>query len=289
MAAVKSQLRAFIFPPSARAAFEVAGGERDECSVDKIARNMASRAGAPRARVLALVLAPLALFGAAAPAPGREKVLTQVRVPHHYYYREMYLPQAASGIASPAWSPDGKELAVSIEGALYRVELGSGVARQLTNGPGYDYQPDWSPDGRQLAYASYHDDAVELRALELASGRSWPLLSNGAVNVEPRWSPDGRRLAFTAHRAGDASGVRDVWVMRADGTEQRRLAKTPDRFELQVDWGPAPGRRMVVAADGYFPHLDVIDTGGRTTRRLTPLYATSHPPKASARAATSTP
>ena len=127
---------------------------------------MPSRAGAPRARVLALlVLAAASLPGAGAEGPGREKVLKQVRVPHHYYYREMYLPQAASGIASPAWSPDGQQLAVSIEGALWRIELESGVARQLTNGPGYDYQPDWSPDGRLLAYASYHDDAVELRAL----------------------------------------------------------------------------------------------------------------------------
>src|SRR5262245_58502304 len=107
---------------------------------------MASRAGAQSTRVLALVLAPLALLGAAATGPGREKVLKQVRVPHHYYYREMHLPQAASGIASSVWSFDGKELAVSIEGALYRLDPDSGVARQLTNGLGYDYQPDWSPD-----------------------------------------------------------------------------------------------------------------------------------------------
>ena len=261
MAAVKSQLRAFIFPPSARAAFEVAGGERDECSVDKIARNMASRAGAPRARVLALVLASLALFGAAAAGPGREKVLKQVRVPHHYYYREMYLPQAASGVASPAWSPDGKELAVSIEGALYRVALDSGVARQLTNGPGYDYQPDWSPDGRLLAYGSYHDDAVELRVLELASGRSWPLLSNGAVNVEPRWSPDGRRLAFTstAHE-----GRFHVFLLDApDGKpgEPRRLTEERDsglpryyysRFDqyLSPSWSPDGSELVLVSNRG---------------------------------------
>jgi Tol biopolymer transport system component len=261
MAAVKSQLRAFIFPPSARAAFEVAGGERAECSVDKIARNMASRVGAPRARVLALVLAPLALLGAAASGPGREKVLQQVHVPLHYYYREMYLPQATSGVASPSWSPDGQELAVSIEGALFRVALDSGIARQLTNGPGYDYQPDWSPDGRLLAYASYHDDAVELRALDLASGRSWPLLSNGAVNLEPRWSPDGRRLAFTstAHE-----GRFHVFLLDApDGKAgaPRRLTEERDsglpryyysRFDqyLSPTWSPDGSELVLVSNRG---------------------------------------
>jgi Tol biopolymer transport system component len=159
-------------------------------------------------RLAAVRRASLALLGlgstalvawtAEATGPGRERVLKQVRVPLHYYYREMYLPQAASGVSSPAWSPDGKELAVSIEGALWRVDPETGVARQLSDGPGYDYQPDWSPDGRFLAFASYRDDALELRALELASGRSFALTTNGAVNLDPRWSPDGKRIAFVS-------------------------------------------------------------------------------------------
>ena len=154
-------------------------------------------------RLAGLLLPALAAFALPARAaetagPGRERVLKQVRVPHHYYYREMYLPQATSGVSSPAWSPDARELAVSIEGALYRVDLATGVARQLTDGPGYDYQPDWSPDGRFLAYASYRDDALELRLLELASGKSSALTTNGAVNLDPRWSPDGTRIAFVS-------------------------------------------------------------------------------------------
>src|SRR5205085_5272220 len=71
-------------------------------------------------------------------------------------------------------------------------------SRQVTSGPGYDYQPDWSSDGRMLVYSSYHDDQIELRLLDLSTGQSHPLLTNGAVNVEPRWSPDGRRIAFVS-------------------------------------------------------------------------------------------
>src|SRR5438445_4486146 len=129
---------------------------------------------------------------------GREIVLKQIALPHHYYYREMYLPQATTGPGSVAWSPDGAEVVYSMQGSLWRQRLGSGVARQITAGPGYDYQPDWSPDGRFVAFASYRDDAVELWLLDTASGRTWPLTRNGAVNVEPRFSPDGRRLAFVS-------------------------------------------------------------------------------------------
>ena len=38
----------------------------------------------------------------------REPVLKQIKLPHNYYYREMYLPQVTSGPSSVAWSPDGK-------------------------------------------------------------------------------------------------------------------------------------------------------------------------------------
>ena len=128
----------------------------------------------------------------------RQPVLPQIKVPHSYYYREMYLPQVTSGPSAVSWSPDGRELIYSMQGSLWRQQVGSKVTRQLTAGPGYDYQPDWSPDGRTVVYSSYHDDQIELRLLDLSTGQSRSLLADGAVNVEPRWSPDGRRIAFVS-------------------------------------------------------------------------------------------
>ncbi len=128
----------------------------------------------------------------------REPVLKQIHVPHSYYYREMYLPQATSGPSSAAWSPDGRELVYSMQGTLWRQRLGSTEAVQLTDGPGYDYQPDWSPDGKTVVYASYRNDALELRLLDLQSGESRALVADGAVNLDPRFSPDGHRVAFVS-------------------------------------------------------------------------------------------
>jgi Tol biopolymer transport system component len=145
------------------------------------------------------ILVPLWLLVAAGPLTAqREPVLRQIKVPHSYYYREMYLPQLTSGPSSVTWSPDGRELIYSMQGSLWRQGVNSTEARQLTTGPGYAYQPDWSPDGRQVVYAAYHRDAIELRLLDLSSGASRALIADGSVNVEPRWSPDGRRLAFVS-------------------------------------------------------------------------------------------
>jgi len=131
-------------------------------------------------------------------AAQRKPVLPQIDLPHPYYFREMYLPQLTSGPSSVAWSPDSKEVVYSMAGSLWRQKIDSKTAQQLTDGPGYDYQPDWSRDGQNIVYVSYQKDAMELWLLDLATGKTEQLSSGGAVNVEPRWSPNGKRIAFVS-------------------------------------------------------------------------------------------
>jgi Tol biopolymer transport system component len=208
-----------------------------------------------------LIFALLAASPGRAPAAGREPVLAQIRVPHDYYYREMYLPQATSGPSSVAWSPDGHELVYSMAGHLWRQRLGTDLAVQLTDGPGYDHQPDWSPDGRSIAYVSYRDDAMQLWLLDLASQTSHLLVGNGAVNVEPRFSPDGRRLAFVSTLF---EGRWHVYLMDLHGgapSEPRRLSE--DRrsdlpryyygafdHDLSPSWSPDGKELLVVSNRG---------------------------------------
>jgi TolB protein len=159
-------------------------------------------------------------FLAAPLAAQREPVLKQIKVPHNYYYREMYLPQLTTGPSSVTWSPDGTELVYSMQGSLWRQRLGSTRADQLTSGDGYDYQPDWSPTGGFIAYTSYRNDAMEIRLLDLATLASTGVTADGAVSVEPRWSPDGKRLAYvsTSHE-----GRWHIWT--AEVTDHNGLTK----------------------------------------------------------------
>jgi len=186
----------------------------------------------------------------------REPVLKQIKLPHNYYYREMYLPQVTSGPSAATWSPDGKALIYSMQGNLWRQRVGDSVAEQLTTGPGYDYQPDWSPDGARVVYVAYRNDAMELRVLDLASLISRPLLSDGNVNLEPRWSPDGSRIAYvsTAYQ-----GRFHVWVIGAEGSSPVRLTEDVDsklpRYYYSVfdhylspTWSP-DGRELLLVSN----------------------------------------
>jgi len=140
----------------------------------------------------------IAILCAAALLAERRPVLGQIDLPHPYYYREMYLPQLTTGPSSAAWLPDSRTLVYSMGGTLWRQAIDSKQAEQLTDGPGYDYQPDISPDGRFAVYVKYKQDAMELWMLEISTRETWELTHTGAVNVEPRWSPDGTRIVWVS-------------------------------------------------------------------------------------------
>ena len=129
------------------------------------------------------------LPGAAGAA--REPVLSQVKLPHNYYWRELYIPQLTSGPSSMAFMPSGDELIYSMDGSLWRQRIGSGDVFEITHADGaYDYQPDVAPDGASVVFSRYDGNAIELGRLDLASGKTQVLTANGGVNLEPRIAPE---------------------------------------------------------------------------------------------------
>jgi TolB protein len=175
------------------------------------------------------------------PAAGqRQPVLPQIDLPHPYYYREMYLPQLTSGPSSVAWSPDSHEVVYSMAGSLWRQKIDSGDALQLTDGPGYDYQPDWSPDGKSVVYSSYQKDAIELWFLDLATGKTRQLTEGGAVNVEPRWSPDGKRIVYVSTAYNKrfhifAADVRDAGLENVERLTEETRSSLPRYYYAAYD------------------------------------------------------
>lgn len=128
----------------------------------------------------------------------RVPVLNQIDLPHNYYFRELYLPQLTSGPSAVAWMPGSKSVIYSMAGSLWRQNLGSEVAEQLTDSDGYDYQPDVSYDGRKVVFVRYNGVSTELMLLDLISRQTKSLTDNKAVNLEPRWSPDGSKVVFVS-------------------------------------------------------------------------------------------
>jgi eukaryotic-like serine/threonine-protein kinase len=122
-----------------------------------------------------------------------------------------------------AWSPDGKSIAFNSdrlgEMNIWVHRVSDSTERQLTQGPGGDYQPDWSPDGHTLVFFSARAGNADIWSVQVSDGKLTRLTDDPATDTNPFYSPDGRWIAFISDRGGRA----DVWVMRADGSVPRRL------------------------------------------------------------------
>jgi eukaryotic-like serine/threonine-protein kinase len=124
-----------------------------------------------------------------------------------------------------AWSPDGTQIAFNSDRNgdmnLYLYSLQNQSYRQITKGPGGDFQPQWSPDGKRLVFFSSRGGDADIWLLDIATGGLQQLISNRSLDINPFFSPDGDYIAFQS----DRSGRMEVWVMKSDGSEQRQLTK----------------------------------------------------------------
>lgn len=193
----------------------------------------------------------------------RETVLAQIDVPHNYYFREMFLPQLTNGPSGVDWSADGNTLVYSMNGNLWKQDVGKTRAVQLTDGDGLDYQPDWSPDGQSIVFARYTGKAVELMSLSLEDGSVTALTHNGAVNTQPRFSPDGRQLAWVStaedghFRVAIAETASRPLVARmlrpARKSEVYRYYYSAWDHELSPTWSP-DGKELILVANTEIPY-----------------------------------
>ncbi len=210
-----------------------------------------------------ILLTALGLLPGAAGA-AREPVLSQVKLPHNYYWRELYIPQPTTGPSSVAFMPSGDELIYSMDGSLWRQRIGSGDVFEITHADGaYDYQPDVAPDGASVVFSRYDGNAIELGRLDLASGKTQALTANGAVNLEPRISPDGKQIVFVS-TAGTGHFNLKIAGLSASGLSNERYLVAPrasrvDRYyysthdhAINPSWAP-DGKRVWFVSNAEIP------------------------------------
>ena len=229
-------------------------------------------------------------------AQGGEYATLKLRSNYMSSYYLAHMPNPTPW--APAWSPDGKWIAVSMFGSIWKVEVATGVAVEMTNDAKYHSNPAWSPDGKWIIYSA-DDDArnIQLAIVNVDTGRSHALTYDGHVYMDPAFSPDGKRVAYTATNPNGAFNLFTRTIQNGDWTGPAVALSSDNRFHnsrlyfgewdihIQPAWMP-DGKELIVVSNRDVPlgSGDVwripADAGGfdhRTRiRREQTLYRT-HP------------
>jgi Tol biopolymer transport system component len=138
--------------------------------------------------------------------------------------------QPPHGGLFPAWSPDGKTIAfsgLSTGDPLESIQLVRPNGRGRRDLRIFGEGAIWSPDGMKIMYGAHPGNGNWAVWVMNADGTGAKQLTH-PILLEPAgsrgdlpgaWSPDGKQIVYSA----DVDGDRELFLMNADGSDQRRL------------------------------------------------------------------
>jgi TolB protein len=148
---------------------------------------------------------------------------------------ERRLVSARAGVnGAPAWSPDGKRLALALSGsdgapAIYILDLASQALTRITDDPSIDTEPEWAPDGHSLYFTSDRAGSPQIYQISAQMGAHPKRITfEGNYNARPRVSPDGTELAMVTLDDGNYRiAVQDLHTGATRVLSHGRLDESP--------------------------------------------------------------
>ena len=170
---------------------------------------------------------------------------------------------------------------------LYVVSADGGTPRQLTHGDWnvgarFDALPggagwDWMPDGKAIVFDGLMDTDWDMRyrdsdinVVDVTSGQVRKLTAQRGTWNRPVVSPDGQWIALAGYNAVKQTyRVPDLYVMRSDGSQMRKVTGDWDREPDAIVWASDGSGVYATAGDRGTSNVWFIPTAGGAPRAVT--------------------
>ena len=169
---------------------------------------------------------------------------------------------------APRFTSDGKAVLMSFakngNSDVWRMELSTRTATQLTRHSAIDTSPSASPGGDKVAFNSDRGGSPQLYIMDHDGGNVRRISFGRGRYSTPVWSPRGDLIAFTKQTGGKFH----IGVMRPDGSGERIL--TESFLDEAPSW--APNGRIIT----FFRQTPTDEKGRGGTIRLYSIDLTGH-------------
>jgi dipeptidyl aminopeptidase/acylaminoacyl peptidase len=134
-------------------------------------------------------------------------------------------------------SPDGRTLAIDMQGSIWTLPASGGAAKRITDLFNDARQPTWSPDGKWITFFGYRDGGYDIWAIAPDGSNQHRLTWGPFDDREPIWSHDGTRVAFSSDRGDPLGSDYNIWTLDTRNGELRQLTKDA-ADDYMPSWSP---------------------------------------------------